>query len=141
MESHENEPRLSIDKLKDKFGEVRLEIISQERNTRTSCVRRLSDNTVVACSKVQFHDEGIAEFDKFHQTILAGAKIGETIQNSGIAHERIESDFSTVEIDPEFISSFGTDKTTCLSRTVEYKIQNLPYTTITEFYNPELSPL
>lgn len=137
MEFQRTEGKLSTDILKEEFGAIRLDIVLRKGNLRTSCIRRVSDNAAVACSKVLFHDEGIKVFDQFHKDILAGGKIGETIQHSGVPHERIESEFSQVRMDPDIISLFGTKRDVCMSRTVEYRIRSLPYASITEFYNPE----
>lgn len=133
---------LSIDELKQKFGDVTLEIISHKENIRTSCVRRASDNAVVAYSIVIFHSEGIAAFgDELHNQILSGRPVGETIKNSGIPHERTVSEPTSSKVNLELSFLFNTKKDTCVSRMVSYKISNFPYASITEFYNPEFTPV
>lgn len=130
---------LSTDELKNKFGEISLEIISHRDNTRTSCIRRLSDGAVVACSIVLFNDAGITSFGgKFHDGILTGGKLGEVIRDSGVAHTREVSEpfLSNINFGLGFI--FNTSKGVCVSREVVYKINNLLYASIVEFYNPEL---
>lgn len=87
---------------------------------------------------VVFRAEGVSSFgDEFHKQILSGNAIGETIQNSGIFHERIVSNSFLYEINFGLAFLFDTTKTVCVSRTVNYKIKDLPYASITEFYNPE----
>lgn len=131
---------LSTDELKKKFGDITMEIISQRGQTRTSCVRRSSDNTVVAYSIITFHDEGIAAFgDEFHNQILSGKAIGETIKNSGISHERRVSESALSKINFGLSFLFDTKKNICVSRGVNYKIEDLLYASLTEFYNPEFT--
>ncbi len=131
---------LSTEELKQKFGDIALEIISHKENVRTTCVRRLSDDAVLAYSIVTFHDEGIKAFDdEFHDQILSGKTIGETIKNSGVSHERIVSEPVSLKINFGLAFLFDTKKSVCLSRVVDYKIKDLPYASITEFYNPEFT--
>ncbi len=131
---------LSTEELKQKFGDITLEIISHRENVRTTCVRRLSDNTAVAYSIVTFHNEGIEALgDEFHNQILSGKTIGETIKNSGVPHERSVSDPFSSKINFGLSFLFDTKKDACVSRVVNYKIKGIPYTSITEFYNPEFT--
>jgi GNAT superfamily N-acetyltransferase len=133
---------LSTEELKQKFGDIHLEIIFHKENVRTSCVRRLSDNAVVAYSVVVFHDEGVAAFgDEFHQQILSGKILGEMIKNSGVPHERIVSEPFSSETNFGIAFLFDTKKNICVSREVNYKIEDVPYASITEFYNPEFIPV
>ncbi len=131
---------LSTEELRQKFGDITLEIISHKKNTRTTCVRRLSDNAVVAYSIVIFHNEGTTVFgDEFHSQILSGKAIGETIRNSGVPHERTVSGPFSSKINFGLSFLFNTKKDICVSRTVNYKIKDLSYASITEFYNPEFT--
>ena len=101
---------LSTEELKQKFGDVTLEIISHKENIRTTCVRRLSDNAVVAYSIAIFHDEGIVVFgDEFHSQVLSGKPIGETVKNSEVSHERIVSEpfSSKINFGLSFLFCFG----------------------------------
>lgn len=129
---------LSTEELKQKFGDITLEIISHKENIRNTCVRRSSDNAVVAYSIVTFHNEGIQAFgDELHNQILSGKTIGETIKNSGIPHERIVSETVSSKLNFGLAFLFDTEKDLCVSRIVDYKIKGLPYASITEFYNPK----
>jgi GNAT superfamily N-acetyltransferase len=133
---------LSTEELKHKFGEITLEIISHKENARTTCVRRLSDNAVVAYSIVTFHDEGIKAFgDEFHNQIITGKTIGETIKNSGVPHNRIVSESVSAKVNFGLAFIFNTKKEICVSRIVTYKIKDLLYASIVEFYNPEFTPV
>jgi GNAT superfamily N-acetyltransferase len=130
--------KLSTEELKQKFGDIYLEVISHKENVRTSCVRKSSDNTVVAYSTVVFHTEGVAVFDQeCHRQILAGKTIGETVRNSGMINERTVSEPFSVKVNYGLSFLFNTKKDLCVSRKVEYKIKDLPYASIVEFYNPE----
>lgn len=129
---------LSTEELKQKFGDISLEIISHRENVRITCVRRLSDNAAVAYNIAAFQNEGIRAFGKdLHGQILSGKAIGETIKNSGIPHERAVSEFFSSKVNFGLAFLFDTKKDTCLSRTVNYKIEGSPYVSIAEFYNPE----
>lgn len=129
---------LSTEELKLKFGDITLEVISHRENIRTTCVRRLSDNAVVAYSIVTFCNEGVEAFgEEFHNQIISGKTIGETIRNSGISHERTVSESFSSKLNFGISFLFDTKKDTCMSRIVEYTIKGLPYATIAEFYNPE----
>lgn len=129
---------LSTEEARQKVGDITLEIISHRENTRTSCIRRVSDNKVVGYSIVTFYDEGIRAFDvELHNQIISGKAIGETIRDSGAVHERITSEPFLSKINFELSFLFGTKKEACLSRTVDYKINGSDYVSITEFYNPD----
>lgn len=129
---------LSTEELKQKFGDITLEIISHKENIRTTCVRRSSDNAVVAYSIVTFHNEGIRAFgDESHNQILSGKTIGETIKNSGISHERTVSEPVSSKLNFGLSFLFDTKKENYVSRIVDYKIKGLPYASIIELYNPE----
>ena len=133
---------LSTEELKQKFGEINLEIISQKENTRTTCVRRLSDDAVVAHSMVTFSSEGIAAFGhEFHNQIILGKAIGETIKSSGIVHDRIVSEPVLAKVNFGLAFIFDTKKGVCVSRIVTYKIKDSLYASIVEFYNPEFTPV
>ncbi len=129
---------LSTDELRQKFGEISLEIIAHKGNIRNTCVRRRSDNAVVAYSIVTFNDEGIKAFgDVFHNQILSGKTIGETIKGSGLPHTRTVSKSFVSRINFGLSFLFDTKKDSCVSRNVEYKIKDMLYASIIEFYNPE----
>ena len=131
---------LSTEELKQKFGDIILEIISNKENVRTTCIRRLSDSGVVAYSMVTFHDVGVVVLgDEFHNQILSGKTIGETIKKSGVPHERCVSGSFSSKINFGLSFLFDTRKDACVSRTIDYKIKDLPYASITEFYNPEFT--
>ncbi len=129
---------LSTEELKEKFGDIHLQIISSRGNNRTSCIRRDSDNAVLAYNTVMFHNEGIMALGtEFHQQILSGKAIGQTIKNSDVPHGRIVSEAFLTEIYFGLNFLFYTKQTACLARKVEYKIKNLLYVSVVEFYNPE----
>lgn len=133
---------LSTEELKQKFGEIILEIIYQKESTRISCVRKSSDNSVIAYSLVTFEDTSVQILNSdFHRHILSGKAIGETIKDFGIPHERTVSEpfLSKVNFGESFL--FDTKKDFCVSRIVNYKINGAQYVSITEFYNPELIPI
>lgn len=130
-----------MEELRHKFGDIHLEIISHKENIRTSCVRRVSDNAVLAYSVVVFHAEGVSALgDEFHNQILSGKAVGETIRNSGLPHERIVPDSFLSKINFGLAFLFDTQDAVCVSRTVDYKIHDLPYASIAEFYNPKFIP-
>ncbi|MEK7149991.1 MAG: GNAT family N-acetyltransferase [Patescibacteria group bacterium] len=131
---------LSTEELKQKFGDIYLEIISQKENIRTTCIRKSSDNVAVVYNNVIFYDEGVAVFgQEFHNQILSGKMLGQTIKNSGISHERLVSERFSIKINLGLSFLFDTKKNFCVSRKVDYKIKDLPYASITEFYNPEFT--
>lgn len=133
---------VSTEELRERFGDVTLEIIFQRGNTRSSCVRRVSEGTVVAYSRVVFQNPGVTALGKeLHEQILSGKAIGETIQNSGVPHERTVSNPYSATINCGLSFLFDTKKNGCVSRVVTYKIQGVPYASITEFYNPEYTPV
>lgn len=131
---------LSTEELKQNFGDIKLNIISQKEYIRFTCIRRLLDNAVLAYNTVLFHDEGVQAFgDKFHNLITSGQSLGEVIKNSGVMHERKVSEYYTIKVNFGLGFLFNTKKDICLSRKVEYIIKNKLYATIIEIYNPELT--
>ncbi len=131
---------LSTEELKKKFGDISLEVISHKENVRTSCIRRSSDNAVMAYNLVTFCDSGIKAFgEEFHKHIINGGAIGETIKSSGVPHERTVSEFTSSKLTFGVSFLFNTKKDRCLRRVVEYNIKDVPYAFIVEFYNPEFT--
>ncbi len=129
---------LSTDDLREKFGNLVLELIYHKENKRTSCVRRLSDNAALAYSYVAFFNEGILALGKeLHDQIVSGKSIGEVIRDSGVLHERTESKNFSSKVNLGLSFLFDTRKDYCLSRKVDYKIKGTSYASIVEFYNPE----
>lgn len=133
---------LSTEELMQKFGEIYLEVISHKGNTRITCIRRVFDDAVVAYNIVEFQYEGIVMLGQtFHDEIILGKMLGETIKKSGVPHERNVSEPLLSSVNPEVASLFNTKKSTCVSRKVDYMIKGVPYASITEFYNPEFTPV
>lgn len=131
---------LSTEELKQKFGDISLEIISQKENARTSCIRRMSDGVIIAYSTIVFYGRGIISFgEENHKQIVSGKPLGEIIKNSGIPHERIVSSLFLSKINFGLAFLFDTNKNVCVSRKVEYKVNGLQYASIIEFYNPEFT--
>jgi hypothetical protein len=127
---------LSTEELKKKFGAIYLQVISQNNNLRTSCVRKLSNNSVLAFSRVVFNETGIKAFKEFHNQILSGKPIGQAIIDSRVRHERIVSEKFRVKMYPGLCTLFNTKRPTCVGRKIDYKIKGLLYASINEFYNP-----
>jgi hypothetical protein len=130
-------PPLSTELLEKKCGPVAIEILSQDEKLRTSCIRALRSNAVVAASEVVFHQAGIEKAPEMHAKIVNGAMLGKTIRESGITQERTENEFHQTTTPPEFTNLFSTTKETCLSRKVDYVVAGTLYATIVEYYNPD----
>lgn len=123
--------------LEKKFGKLSIEIISQDELHRVSCLRTDNDNTAIACSTVDFHQQGIEAAPGLHTSIVAGSLLGKTIKDSGITHERKEFEWTTENIPARFQNIFNSEASVCASRKIEYYIQGNLYATIAEYYNPD----
>lgn len=132
--------KLVSENLRDKFGEIYLEVISQDRTKRTSCIRRASDGEALSYSTVAFNEAGIEALGKVHDDIVAGGSMGEVIKKSGVAHERSVSVTSSAALNFGLSFLFGTKKPFCNTEKITYKIKSVPYAEIHEFYNPEYAP-
>ncbi len=133
--------KLISENFRDKFGEIRLELIFQDRRTRLSCIRRVSDNEVLSFHVVQFTEAGIKALGSVHERVVAGEMLGEVIQDSGTPHARTISDKTHIEMDANLSSLFSTDEKRCTTERIEYQIRGVPYATIHEFYNPKFTPV
>ena len=128
---------LISENLRDTFGEIRLELIFQDKTTRVSCIRRVADNEVLSFHIVLFTEAGIKALGSVHEEIVKGGMLGEVIQKSGVPHTRKISDKSSVEIDANLTSLFATEEKRCTTERIEYQVRGVPYATIYEFYNPK----
>src|SRR3989338_8986179 len=133
--------KLVSETLRDDFGEIRLELIFQDKVTRLSCIRRVSDNAALSFHIVLFTGAGIETLGPVHENIVAGEMLGEVIQASGIPYTRTVSDKSCVEMDAGLASLFATKKGRCTTDRIEYRVRGVPYATIYEFYNPKYTPV
>jgi len=132
---------LVSEKLRDSFGEIRLEIIFQNKTTRVSCIRRVSDNEVLSFHIVLFSEAGIERLGPAHEKIVAGGLLGEVIKESGVSYTRTVSDKSFVDMDAGLASLFATVGGRCTTERIEYQVREVPYATIYEFYNPKYTPV
>ncbi|MDO8552852.1 MAG: hypothetical protein Q7S01_05030 [bacterium] len=129
--------KLVSENLRDEFGEIRLEVIFQDRTVRLSCIRRSQDNQVLSFHIVSFTEDGIKTLGSAHERIVAGEMLGEVIQMSEVPYTRTVSEKSSVEMDSGLASLFGTEKGRCTTERIEYHVRGIPYATIYEFYNPK----
>ena len=132
---------LVSEKLRDSFGEIRLEIIFQNKTTRVSCIRRVSDNEVLSFHIVLFEEAGIKALGPAHEKIVAGGLLGEVIKESGVPYTRKISDKSSIEMDAGLKDLFAAEDNRCTTERIEYRIRDVPYATIYEFYNPKFTPV
>ena len=132
---------LVSENLRDEFGEIRLQVIFQDRTTRLSCIRRVSDNEVLSFHIVLFAEAGIKALGPAHERVVAGEMLGEVIQAAGVPYTRTVSDKTHIEMRAGLASLFATEMRNCTTERIEYKIRVVPYATIYEFYNPKYTPV
>ena len=133
--------KLISENLRDTFGEIRLQVIFQDRTTRLSCIRRVADNEVLSFHIVLFTEAGIKILGKVHESVVSGGMLGEVIQKSGVPHTRTVSEKTHIDMDAGLSSLFSTSARSCTTECIEYQIRGVPYATIYEFYNPEYTPV
>lgn len=133
--------RLVSEDLRDKFGDICFQIISQDRTTRLSYIRRVADNEVLSFHIVLFTEAGIKALGSVHEKVVAGGMLGEVIQASGIPYTRTVSDKTNIEMDAGLASLFATKESRCTTERIEYQVRGVPYATIYEFYNPKYTPI
>lgn len=131
---------LVSENFRNAFGEIRLQVIFQDRTTRLSCLRR-ADDAVLSFHIVLFREAGIKEFGDRHEKIVAGEMLGEVIQASGVPHTRTISDKSSIEMDANLVALFMAAENRCTTERIEYRIRDVPYAMIYEFYNPTFTPV
>ena len=130
---------LSTEALREAFGAIRLELaIHPTKGLRVSCVHRVEDNLPLACSIVHFDPVGVARLGVYHQLILEGAPLGQTVATSGLRFERVVSDPQNIPTSYATRFLFGVAATHLPSRIVEYTVDGLPYCRIREMYNPSV---
>ena len=62
--------KLISENFRDAFGEIRLELIFQDKTTRVSCIRRVADNEVLSFHIVLFTEAGIKALGSLHHEIF-----------------------------------------------------------------------
>ena len=81
--------KLGTDKLKEKFGEVKPQVIYQDEDKRVMLAKSL-DGIVRAYSIVSFDEYGRNFMPEIHKEILEGKFIGETFRQHGVLIQRDE---------------------------------------------------
>ncbi|MDP3965435.1 MAG: hypothetical protein Q8Q13_01420 [bacterium] len=132
---------LISENFRDVFGDIRLGIIFQDKTTRLSCIRRISDNEVLSFHIVLFSEAGIERLGPAHEKIVAGGLLGEVIKESGVSYTRTVSDKSFVDMDAGLASLFATGESRCTTERIEYQVRGIPYAAIYEFYNSKYTPV
>lgn len=128
---------LVSENLRDRFGEICLEVIFQDRTTRVSYIRRVADDEVLSFHIVLFTEDGIEALGSVHERVAAGEMLGEVIQASGVPYTRTVSEKIHIDIDRGLASLFATKEHRCTTERIEYQVRGVPYATIYEFYNPK----
>ncbi|MEK7632594.1 MAG: GNAT family N-acetyltransferase [Patescibacteria group bacterium] len=138
-----NARELSSGMLRERFGDLRFEVLFQDvkNGIRVSCIRRGVDDSPLACSVVRFTPSGVVALGAYHDRILQGALIGETIAGSGKRYRRSVSANKAIPTTYATKFLFGVEATRLRSRIVEYTVDGLLYCRIREMYNPCLFPV
>ena len=132
---------LISENFRDAFGDIRLQVIVQDRTTRLSCIRRVSDNEALSFHIVLFTEAGIKALGAVHEKIVAGGLLGKVIQASKVPYARTISDKTSIEMSAGLASLFVTSESRCTTERIEYRVRGVPYATIYEFYNPKYTPV
>lgn len=133
--------RLVTEELRGRFGDIILEITRQDAVKRIGCLRRAKDKAVLTYHVVTFFPKGIRALGRFHDDIVAGKMMGETIKHCSVPHVRHVSPPCAAEM-PVFLRAlFRTKKKKCGLQILNYTVRSKRYAHIEEFYNPEFVPL
>ena len=132
---------LISENFRNTFGDIRLQVIFQDKTTRLSCIRQAANNEALSFHIVLFAETGIKALGTIHEKIVAGGLLGEVIQASEVPYTRTVSEKSSIEMDSALASLFGTEKGRCTTERIEYLVRGIPYATIYEFYNPKYTPV
>lgn len=133
--------KLVSENLRDEFGDIRLQVIFQDRATRVSCIRRVADNAVLSFHIVLFTEDGMKMLGSVHREIVKGGLLGEAVQASGVPYTRTVSEKSSIEMDTNLASLFAAKESRCTTERILYQVRGTPYATIYEFYNPKYTPV